>query len=253
MMQIQPFIDEQFDGQIWKFVIDEKTGLLFAEIRSAEKREVSFASVNLNTGKLNFKNLYLPEKWLTGLEGAFNGILFLHGFESAQSPVHKGIFAFDGVSGSELWSNYNYAISQLNINGPVAYNTRVQPPLLYLLDAQTGATVRPFNASIDTEITQHLILPRILNSIPPDFNIFFDGELAGNCHYMEHNSFRIVSLHTSKHGLLKQHLFVALNGDIIYEDILTDKIQKLQPEAFILYQNQLIYIKNSRELKILNL
>jgi hypothetical protein len=253
MPELTPFIDVNFTGQIWKFMIDESAGLLFAEVRDAEKREVSFASIDLNTGVLNFSGLTLPEKWLSGLQGSFNGTLFLHGYLSAQSPIHKGIVAFDGTTCTELWSNYTYAISNITINGPIAYNAQIQPPLRYLLDSQTGAMLRPYNASIDADIEQHIALPDILIAMPSGFNVFFESEPTGNFHYMEHNDFRIVSLHTINNGLLKQHLFVTLNGDIVYTDILTDEIQKLQPESFIMYKNQLIYIKNTRELKILNL
>lgn len=250
---LQPFISELFNGQIWKLVIDEQAGLLFVEVRNADNREVSFASINLNTGDLNFKDLQLPEKWLTGLTGSFNGVLFLHGYQSAQSPIHKSITAIDGVSGIELWSNYNYAISQISINGPIAHNTQVQPPTFYLLDAQTGVTQRLYNASIDTEIIQNILLPDILNTIPSDFNSFFGDETMGNFHYIEYNGFRIVSLHTIKNGLLRQTLLITKNGELVYRDILNDNIQKLQPEAFIVYQSLLIYLKNTRELKILNL
>jgi len=248
-----PFIDVNFTGQIWKFVLDQSADLLFAELRESEERKVSFASLDLNTGAVNFNDLTLPEKWLSGLQGSFNGTLFLHGYLSAQSPIHKGIIAFDGDTGTELWSNYASAISNITINGPVAFNPQVQPPLRYLLDAKTGATLRPYNASVDTEVEQHINLPDILTTIPSGFNIFFDGDVTGNFHYMEHNGFRIVSLHTINNDLLKQHLFVTLNGDIVYADLLTDEIQKLQPESFIMYKNQLIYIKNAKELKILNL
>ncbi|OCX52970.1 hypothetical protein BEL04_01185 [Mucilaginibacter sp. PPCGB 2223] len=253
MSVLTPFIDEKFDGQVWKFVIDGRAGLLLAEIRNTGGREVSFASINLNTGKLNFTGLNLPEKWLIGLEGSFEGTLLLHGFQSAQSPVRKGIYAFDGETGLPLWSNYNDVISQLTINGPAAYNTQVHPPVFYLLDSKTGATLRPYNPSVDTEIVQDITLPTILTSMPSDLNISFDGEPTGNCHYMEHNGFRIVSLHTLNQGILKQQLLVMFDGKPVYEDILTDEIQKLQPEAFIRYKNHLIYIKNTRELKILNL
>jgi len=252
-MLLQPNISRQFDGQIWKFIIDEQAGLLFAEIRSAETREVSFASIHLATGKLNFVDLSLPEKWLTGLEGSFNGVMLLHGFQSAQSPMHKGIYAFDGPTGSALWSNYNFAINKITVNGPIAYNTQIQPPLYDLLDTKTGATLRPFNPSVDSEQASAIVFPQILNNIPSEFNIFFEGELTGNCHYMEHNGFRIVSLHSLNQGHLTQYLFIEQNGKLVYEDILTDQIQKLQPEAFIMYKNQLIYIKNTRELKIFNL
>src|SRR5437764_248166 len=105
-MMLHAYIDEHFSGQIWKFVIDEATASLFVEIRDEENRQVSFAGVDLDKGLTHLKDLSLPEKWLTGLQGSFNGVLFLHGYQSAQSPAHKGITAINGVTGIELWNNY---------------------------------------------------------------------------------------------------------------------------------------------------
>ncbi len=253
MPQVTPYIDEHFDGQIWKLDIDGNGDLLLLEIRNAANKEVSFAAISLTTGKTNFKNLVQRETWLSGLSGGYNGIVFLHGFEAAQSPNRKGITAIAGISGAPLWSNFIYTISKFSVNGLIAYNTQLQPVKLLLLDAKTGAILRPFNVSIDIELNQKIVLPQILNNLPPEFNAFFDGELQGNVHYMEHNDFRIVSLHSLKHGVLDQLLLITQNGSLVYQDILTDKIQKLQPEAFIMYGNKLICIKNTRELKVFNL
>ncbi|MDB5086247.1 MAG: hypothetical protein JWR09_241, partial [Mucilaginibacter sp.] len=65
--------------------------------------------------------------------------------------------------------------------------------------------------------------------------------------------FRIVSLHTLVDGQLNQLLFIMDGNKKIYEDLLNNKIQKMQPEAFILHKNHLIYIKNKAELKVLSL
>jgi hypothetical protein len=70
---------------------------------------------------------------------------------------------------------------------------------------------------------------------------------------MEHNSFRIVSLHLLNKGILKQTLLISKNGEVVFQDLLNDVIQKLQPESFIVYRSQLIYIKNKTELTVLNL
>ena len=39
----------------------------------------------------------------------------------------------------------------------------------------------------------------------------------------------------------------------LYEDLLTENVQKLQPESFIMHKDRLIYIKNKSELKVLTL
>jgi hypothetical protein len=249
---LHAFINEQFTGQIWKLAIDEASGLLFAEVRNEESRTVSFAGVGLTDGINHFKDLSLPERWLSGLAGSFKGTLFLHGYQSAQSPAHKGITAVNGIDGEVLWANYIDAVHYISINGPLVYNTQVQPKKLFLADAATGKYIRPFDAAIDMPLQQKVFVPDIINDIPEGFALP-EGELMGNVHYLEHNCFRIVSLHLLNNGTLKQLLLVSKNGILVYHDLLNAVIQKLQPESFIVYQNQLIYIKNKTELLVLNL
>jgi len=76
---------------------------------------------------------------------------------------------------------------------------------------------------------------------------------GNSVHYLDYNNFRIVSLHTLQAGELKQYLFVMDGADKVYEDLLNTDIQKLQPEAFIIHKNRLVYIKNKTELKVLSL
>lgn len=250
---LQPYISECFDSPIWKFIIDSESGLLFVEVRDAETREVSFASINLKNGHTNFKKLTQPEKWLIGLEACFNGTLFLHGYESAHSPAHKGITAINGITGTEIWNNYGYAIHHISINGPVAYNTQIQPQKLFIIDEKTGSTLRNYDAGIDLPLQQNIKVPNIITQVNQDITPFIKGQIMGNIHYLEYNSFRIVSLHSLNQDVLQQILLIIKDGNLVFEDLLNDRIQKLQPEAFIMHQTQLIVIKNKIELKIFNL
>jgi hypothetical protein len=253
MTSLKPYIHQQLTGQIWKLVIDPLRNLLFAETRDTENKQVLFSGFDLGSGRTCFANLIQAEHWLTGIEGCFNGVLFLHGYQSAQSPVHKGITAIDGTTGAELWTNYVYAIHHISINGPIAYNTQIQPQKLFLFDAKNGAVLRPFDVFIDKDIDQNLQVPELTETLDNEFKTHITGQLTGNIHYMEYNSFRIVSLHSLNKAQLHQLLLIMQDKNLVYEDLLTDRIQKLQPEAFILHQNQLIYIKNKVELKVLNL
>ena len=250
-MILQPFISEQFLAQIWKLIIDSDGGLLFVEVRDDKSRQVSFTAIDLVKGTTDFKDRALPEKWFSGLAGSYKGVLFLHGYQSAQSPAHKGITAI-GKDGAELWVNYIDALYHISINGPVVYNTQVQPQKLFLVDTQTGKYIRPFNNIADLPPQQHITVPGLIDHIPTGFNLP-GGELTGNIHYIEHNSFRIVSLHLLNGGILKQILLISKGGEIVYDDLLNGDIQKLQPESFILHRDKLIYIKNKTELKVLNL
>jgi len=253
MTILKPHIHQQLTGQIWKLLIDPGKEILYAETRDAENRQAIFYAFNLDTGLTNFSDLIPAEPWLTGMDGCFDGVLFLHGYQSAQSPVHKGITAIDGITGAVLWNNYTYAIHHISINGPVAFNTQIQPQKLILLDAQNGATLRPYDTSIDQDMDQQIQVPHVTGILDDEFKLHVTGLLTGNVHYMEYNSFRIVSLHTLNQDRLNQLLLVLQQGNLVYGDLLNDRIQKLQPEAFIMHLNRLIYIKDKAELKVLNL
>src|ERR1700712_816000 len=119
MTTILPFINKQFNGTIWRMEIDSLSETVFVEIRHSEEKKVSFGSVNLLNGNINFDNYTTPERWLTGIETAYDGVLLLHQYLSETSPVHKGLIAVDAITAQTLWSNYTYAFDYLSVNGPV--------------------------------------------------------------------------------------------------------------------------------------
>jgi hypothetical protein len=253
MTPFKPYIRQHFPGQIWKLVIDPRCKLLYAEVRDVENRQVMFSSFDLGTGSIRFIDHAQDEHWLLGIEGCFDGVLFLHGYQSAQSPVHKGITAINGFTGKVIWSNYNYTIKHFSVNGPVVYNTQLEPPRLFVLNAQNGAALWNFNPSVDVDIDPEISVPGVLEAMDDELETYITSDIKGNIHYIDYNSFRIVSLHTlSKRGL-SQLLLIIQGGKLVYRDVLNDEIQKLQPEAFIMHGNRLIYIKNKTDLKVLNL
>ena len=250
---LQPQISYQFKSPVWRLEIDALSKTIFAEVRDQADKRVHFAAINLNTGELLFDDLQTEERWLTGLESAYNGVLLLHNYQSETGPVHKGLTAIDGLTGKTLWSNFTHAFDHLSSNGPAVYDTRIQPRKLFLIDVITGEIIRPYNSSMDVEMDNEIILSEeiLIGSLK---HISLPAEPFGNTiHYLEHSNFRIVSLHTFAEGTLQQRLYIMSNAEIVYEDLLNSDIQKLQPEAFLLHKDQLIYLKDKSKLKVLNL
>ena len=247
-----PFIHEQLNGIIWRIEIDGPGNILLLEIRNTADKQVSFTSISLITGKTNFSNLTTPERWLTGLETAHNGVLLLHHYQSATSPVHKALVAVDSIDGTTLWSNYTYAFDSLSVNGPIVYNMQVQPKKLFLAYIKTGISLRVFDAEVDVPLNNNIVAPQALSlsALPNELPVEPHGNIID---YLNYNKFRIVSLHAITQGVLQQHLYILDDTGIIYEDILNTNIQKMQPEAFILHKNCLIYIKNRSEIKAISL
>jgi len=238
--------------------IDSVTSTLFVEIRNNEEKKVSFGSISLETGKVYFKDLNTEERWLTGIEGAYNGVLLIHFYQTEKGPAHKGLLAADAFTGDTLWTNFTYAFDHLSANGPVVYDTRVQPRKLFLADVRTGVTTRVYEPYIYNEPKSDINIPKETAAEQLPYGLLNVHPHGNWVHYLEYNNFRIVSLHSLKAGHLVQTLYVfnrIAPGEYVrvYEDLLNSDIQKIQPEAFILHKNHLIYIKNKTDLKVLPL
>ena len=158
-MHLAPHVTQQFNGIIWRMEIDPINGTLFLEIRNEQEKLVSFSSVNLSTGSINFKDFIKDERWLTGIEAAYNGVLLLHNYQSAGSPTHKGLTGIDAKSGQTLWADYNRTFNHLSSNGPVAFDARIQPRKLLTIDIKTGATLQNFNPQVDLDVDTGIELP----------------------------------------------------------------------------------------------
>jgi hypothetical protein len=244
----KPFIIEKFAGAIWRLELDELNHILFAEVRRVEDKTVSFTAIGLNTGEVLFKDLTLDERWLTGIEAAYNGVLLLHGYLTDDSPVHRGLTAIDAHTGSTLWTNYNLTFDRLSVNGPVVFDGRIQPAKRLLAEISTGATLRAYEPAVDLEPDSSLTVPEII----PAKSLSLPVEAYGNAvHKLEYNNRHIVSLHTIYHNELQQELFVMDGNTIIFKDLLNGPIQKMQPEAFMLFSNYLIYIKDRSAIHVL--
>lgn len=252
MTELKLLVAEHFDGQVWRMEVDPISHTLFAEIRKTDDRKVSFASISLATGKTHFKNYTIDESWLTGIETTYNEVLLLHYYQAASSPAHKGLAAVNAVTGQLLWHNFNYSFDQLTINGPIVFDSRLQPPHYQLVDIVTGAPIRSYNPVVDVMADNQIVVPQSI-PLPAHLPALPAEPYHNNVHYVEYSAYIIVSLHALWAGQLRQYLYIFRDRKLIFEDILNTNIQKLQPEAFVLYRNQLIYLKDKVEIKVLNL
>jgi hypothetical protein len=250
---MSPFIDHQFKSPVWRMEIDSVSDNILLETRDVSDKRVLFSSINLQTGKINFEAVEIEERWLAGIETAYHGVLLLHNYQSESGPAHKGLIALDETTGKILWQDFNSTFDQLTINGPLVYDARFQSKRLMLADIHTGATLRSYEPSIDLEFVYELGFPEVVSD---EFALSLHlpiHAMENTVQYLEHNNRIIVSLHAIIDSVLQQHLYLMRGTNIIYHDLLADGIQKLQPESFIIHRDQLIYLVNHSQLKVLNL
>ncbi len=248
---LTPVIDHTFSGIIWKLACDTAAAIIYTETRNSENHTAAFSSFNLENGQVYFRELVTEEKWMTGLEGGRQGVLFLHGYKSDQSPEHKALIALDGLTGKQLWADYNLSLEAFTTDGLLAADQRFQTKKMVMLDYKTGNIISSTNQQQDD--LQEIQYPFLLPLLPENLAALITGTITGEISCLNYNPYIIISLHTQNNGLLVQELFIIENEALIYHDLLNEHIQKLQPEAFVVIKNCLVYTKNKTVLKVLNL
>ncbi len=183
-MPVQQLISEEFNGEIWRMEIDEVSEILFIEARENAEKKVSFGAVNLINGEVLFKDLYTNERWLTGIETAYDSVLLLHNYQTESGPTHRGLEAIDAFTSKTIWSNYNYAFDHLSVNGPVIYDTRIQPRKLFLLEIKTGETTRIYEPTVYKQLTNNIVQPLLKTPEPMSLDLIPVHPFGNTIHYL---------------------------------------------------------------------
>jgi hypothetical protein len=90
-------------GNLWQLQVGSPLFLL-GEARDQKRKRATFFSIVRETGRVNWEGTSPVDAWWTGVEGVFRGVVLFHGFATPDLPMHRGIYAVDGMGGSPLWS-----------------------------------------------------------------------------------------------------------------------------------------------------
>ena len=95
---------QQVKGVLWRILSDHEGGLI-GEERDPAARSVSFFRVRVSSGEMVWRDVTAPGGWWTGIECVTQGTLLIHGFASPDLPGHRGLTALDLRTGASLWSD----------------------------------------------------------------------------------------------------------------------------------------------------
>lgn len=249
-MRLQPNIKLLFSNIIWRIAPDNASDYVLIESRDEQRKKVKFHGVDLTSGKITSEFRPNTDDWWVGIESINDKKVILHGYESDESPIHKGLFCHSLVDGSELWNFNDYqtenitlqsitikssseVVSKIDWNGKVIEKeeTSEDPPSKfnnpnpYFQDSDHFKTVSEF-------IQQHF------NSNPIEL-----------IEYLEWKNHIFISYYIAQNSKLA-NLLKVLNsdGEVVFEETLGQELKGIGINTFFLSQNQLIFTKNKTEL-----
>ncbi|QQL50989.1 DUF4905 domain-containing protein [Mucilaginibacter ginkgonis] len=251
-MQLSPYINIELTHPVWRMQIDEQEDILCLETRDVANKAAAFTTIDVRHGRILFKNKTLPNGWLCGLEVAAFGVMLVHGYQSENLPVRKGLMAIDAKTGDLLWENHNLNFESVATTDFRVYDLRIQPKRISVIDAKAGTALS--NAPVIDEQASSILFPEsVVDDTVHKLGIP-DISMPHTALLLSHNGYIIVSLHALSAGVVNQFLYVIdSNRNVVFKDIIATDIQKLQPEAFIVFKQKLIWLQNRSVVKVLHL
>ena len=242
---LKQVFSEKFKGLIWKISIHEKNEYMAIESRHLESKNVSFSVLDLQTGKIFFKERSYLEPMNLNLAYAAQKNLIVTVNEHVESPESKGLISINVLNGEILWERYNFSFNQADSSGLQVYDPKIYPRnYLWINHLNAENISKQENSS--TRISD-LLFPDLFESyVLPNF--IEHGLIIGQISVLHKDGLSIVSFHQKMKNNMQQRLVVYQDDRIFIDDIIIDDIQKLQPESFFMMNKQLLYIRNKNEI-----
>ena len=228
------------NGIIWKIKLDDDAQQMAFEVRTTNKK-VLFYAYDFKYQKMLIQNYAFDESWLLGLDHLQNGIAYFHGFESEFSPVHKGIIAFDLSTKKVVWQNFSIAINEYAKEGIVVFDPKLFPRKYELIDYSNGKKIK----SIDTEDLCHFTSKQSKILFPQTQLTDNIWESQSTLTYKDLN---IKSSYLTNDNKINQIIEISKKNEVYFRDNLNENIQKQGADAFMLWSEKLIYIRNKAEI-----
>lgn len=134
------------EGVLWRLLC-ANGGRIVGEARDQERKSASFFCLDEQTGVPLWKDLRLEEPWWVGIEAAIGDTLLFHTYTKPDMPQHRGVRAFDLLSGSERWRNDDITFWFATNETLCGYRDFFEKRVGYELDLKTGEVLRSFEDS----------------------------------------------------------------------------------------------------------
>ncbi|WP_281614528.1 DUF4905 domain-containing protein [Flammeovirga sp. SubArs3] len=201
-------------GQVWRVMYDESISTLLVEMRDPEKKEVSFAALNLYSGDVLWEGLQMDESWWVTMAGVKDGMLyFTHFAPDNRMPTVQKLQKLDILQA---------LIIEDNVEDPkdISSAKDVSSPVIYPIDSEHHATLKKFLESKDIQVA--------------------DSDI----HYMETTSEIIFAyLVKNEEKLQRKILICDVEGNIIFKDAMDSVVNEQIMDSFFVIDKMLLYIK----------
>ena len=255
---------------IWR-LIPTASGYLVIEDRDMSTRKVFFNCLNLNNGKILFKNFQLEEKHWIGIESVHNNLIFFHKFRKPDMPGHKGIYAFDILTKKMIWQNDDLLFLFAKDDKVYVYQSTFEGRQYFVLDSHTGNIIEEMGSEFSqiSKLREEVMRSDFTNTFlyPQQFNdnlesgdasklmngLLTEVKVAGKINRLVFKDLIMFNYHEqNSNGTFNNYfkVFDLLKQKYILNETLNLKAKNLFSESFFIVGDQLFLLVEKTKLVV---
>lgn len=266
-MKLEKYIEVNCNSQIWRLLIN-KNDYLLIETRDAEKKEVFFSVLDLQSKKIFMNNFQFDEKFWLGIDGFYDNIIFFHNFPKTDLPAHNEIIAFDIFSKKIVWHNQQLAFLFVFEDVVYTYQQGFDGKLFFSVDSKSGNRIKQLTDSEFSRIQNEQRIeedekyfeykfPEELSKLSAvNYFDIAEEKVIGNLQSIDLENYILVSynkeLAAGKYSNIFR-VFQKENKLEIFSRVLDADLDKLALDTFFVYKDLLFLIVEKKVLEIFRL
>jgi len=234
-------------------------------------RKVFFNCLNLNNGKILFKNFQLEEKHWIGIESVHNNIIFFHKFRKPDMPGHKGIYAFDILNRKLIWQNDDLLFLFAKDDKVYVYQSTFEGRQYFVLDSITAHIIEEMGSEFSqiSKLREEVMRSDFTNTFlyPQQFNdnlesgdasklmngLLTEVKVAGKINRLVFKDLIMFNYHEqNSNGTFNNYfkVFDLLKQKYILNETLNLKAKNLFSESFFIVGDQLFLLVEKTKLVV---
>lgn len=255
----------EFEGQVWKILVDDVHPLLVVQTRNGEAYQTSFAAIDIQSNQVLWQDFALDESWWLGMAGLHDRVLFLYTYPDTQKPQSQGIIAIDIDTQQVLWQTQKINFYQIEQGQVWGVSMEQNDKKYYLLEPRTGKIlnqIREFNSvEIRKNENNRALFPfhyynemAYFQTVAIFLKKKFNLQIVQAVDYLEYENVIIISyFHQSTNGLVNNLLVLNHQNQVLLHQNIEQQLTGVGLDTFFVFENQVFFVKHKTRLQSLKL
>lgn len=250
-----------FEEDIWKIIFDSALSLIVVELRNTDTKKISVGIIDYKNPRLSMIN-GLNIEWWSSLSAMHNGNLIIQKYKSNKFPEPKGFQCYNIFKENLLIDENDSSFASFTENGIIATKTDFEKIVYEVFHfEEQGFTKKVLNEDLGSDTFPsrpiNILFPLQYNAPTEHFNTVktfikrsTDKDAIVNIEYMETTSFVVVSYYIRGFERLDNYLLIAnMQGKVLLDEKINPSSDGIGKDTFLIKENQLIFIKNKKEIQ----